>query len=179
MSRDDEAGSSSSTVIIIVSIVGVVVVLVVLVCGGVIFLLARTVSQAVATAVQQEIEKQGSLMLAQEFLDDLSNDRVDAAYANTSKAYQGRLTREQFGDLVKKHPGLKDSSGVPTPSSVLTPTSASFTATLTGPNGPVTVTLRAIKEDGQWKVDQFTPTGAGAPAKEPAKDKAKEPAKET
>jgi hypothetical protein len=176
MSRDDEAGSSSSTVIIIVSIVGVVVVLVVLTCGGVIFLLARTFSQVVATAVQQGIEMQASVLLAQEFLDDLSNDRLDAAYAKTSKAYQGRLTREQFGDLVKKHPALKDASGDPSPSA-MTPTTASFTATLTGPKGPVAVTLRTVKEDGQWKVDQFTPSSLEAPAKEPAKDKAKEPAK--
>src|SRR5262249_57314272 len=125
------------------------------------YLGARAFSQVMATAMQQVTEMQASLQLAQGFLDDVSNGRLDQAYAETSKAFQGRLTREQFGALVEKHPALKGGSWAPQPST-MTPTAATFTATATGPNGTITVTLHTVKEGTQWKVDRFSPGGGDA-----------------
>jgi hypothetical protein len=176
MSSDDQAGSSTNTVIIVVAIVGVVILLILLACGGLIFLGARAFSQAMATAMQQITEMQASQTLAQSFLDDVGNGRLDEAYAETSQGFRQRTTREQFGALVEKYPALKGASGMPQPSSAMTPTAATFTVALSGPNGSVTVTVHTVKEGTQWKVDRFAPLSEDAgPSKEKAPPKGKAP----
>ena len=93
---------------------------------------------------------------ARKFFEDIAADKLDVAYSRTSDDYRQKFSPEQFKALVGKHAGFKQLN-----KQNLTPINvgaeqASFTATLTGPNGSVKCTVQLVQEDEDWKVDRFT-----------------------
>src|SRR5262245_56796168 len=159
MSNEPREGSGSNTVLI-VSIVGGIVLVVALGCGGLIYVVVvgkRTMSQAVSSAMQMAMDVQNAMAAAQSFVDDLTQGQLDAAYAQTTRAYQERVSREQFGELIAKHPAFKKGTHDLAPPNNFNTATVRFTSTVTGPDGATaTCTLQLKKEDEQWKVDRFS-----------------------
>src|SRR5207244_480645 len=105
MSSEPRDRSDNKTLLIVGIVAGVVLV-VVLACGGLAYLVVvgiRGMSQAMSSAMQQFADIQNAMGVAQSFLDDLTQGQLDEAYAQTTKAYQQRVSREQFQALLAKH----------------------------------------------------------------------------
>jgi hypothetical protein len=155
--------SSEKTVLIIVGIVGGVILLVALGCCGLGFLAFRGMGQAFATAMEMAQEVQAQMLAGETFAEDLANGQFDEAYAQTSKAYQERVSLEQFRALLAKHPALKNSEHELEPDQVGTGTTR-FDATFTSRDGKsVKATFHVKKEDEGWKVDRVRIGDDGKP----------------
>src|SRR5579885_2552100 len=105
--RRDSGGSGGRTLLVVLGIVGAIVLLVVAVCGGGAYLAVRSMQQAMAPMMQMMQDAMDAQMAADDFLLDLKDGRVDAAYANTTEAFKKRMTEKELRDLVSKNPGLK------------------------------------------------------------------------
>jgi uncharacterized protein YneF (UPF0154 family) len=158
----DEKSSSSKTVIIIVSIIAGVVLLIVAVCGGLAYFAVQTIQKTVQPAIAQMQpvvqDLQNSTQTAQSFVTDVSQGQLDEAYELTSAHFKKTMSAKGFKDFVAKHPELNNSTiSAMNPSQGGAPmTQMTIPFTLAGPKGPVNGTLRVIKENDAWKVDQFT-----------------------
>ena len=112
---------------------------------------------------QKELEnsdKQVSLRAAEAFVQELRGRRTDAAYDLTTVAYQQRVTREEFAELLER---FKDElgTGVPLSADIFAPEkgpSFSYKKTLLKPvgRGFLEMLVTMVKVGTSWKVDQFT-----------------------
>jgi hypothetical protein len=135
-----ERRSGKSNVGLILGIIAVVLVLSAGCCGGIIW---YSMSK-VGFAVEQGL-----------FLSELSQGKVDDAYKRTSKKFQSKQSLEQFKEFVNKHPDVK-SGNLQNAQTVGSPNIDTGPVTLNGMMGSTKVTLTVVKEDGSWKIDDFT-----------------------
>ena len=135
---------------LILAVVGGGVILVVLVCAGIVFWLFQGLNKEVPVA-------QAS---AEAFLGHLRGNRVDAAYAQTTAAFQSKIDPEQFRAFLKAFPALTTHE-----SSSMTlqgihagslGTNARFSASLPSPNGASSCTLILSKEGETWKIQHVS-----------------------
>jgi len=144
--------SSSRTITIVVSVVAGIVLLIVLVCGGLGYVLIKNLAPFVTQMVNDMQVAQG---VGQAFAGDISNGKLENAYARTSASYQHGTSIKQFQDLVAKHPALTNGS----PSIInfqLVNNTVVMQVTFNGPKGSTQCTVHMIKENDEWKVDRFT-----------------------
>jgi hypothetical protein len=148
--------SSNKTLWIVLAIVGGVVV----VCGGLITVAVVAVvlfgRSGTFHGTAEEIDAEQA---AEEFLAEIDASGADAAYDLTSRGFQRRQSRLQFRSFIDRHPGLKGHQSVETDSNFFSsaPNKITVRGTVVTWNGSqLRVTLQMIKEDGEWKVDDFT-----------------------
>ena len=97
---------------------------------------------------------------ADAFLNDLGAQRIDNAYARTSKTFQSGQNLTQFRAWVKQYPALtthtsRSYSGInifQQPGE----TQGIVRATVLGPQNSLSFTLVLVKEDERWKVKSLT-----------------------
>jgi hypothetical protein len=170
-----QSQSSNRTLWIILCIVGGVL----LICGGGItavffgvYYVVRAAKEKVVT-IHEQVEKQmeeqqrqaqaqHERVMAQDLVDKfLSNLRrgfLDVAYNDTSTDFRKRMSAVQFRQFVDKNAVLK-ANALPQIEMQASndATSATAKATLTSNFGQRSVvTLRMVKENGFWKVDDLT-----------------------
>ena len=93
---------------------------------------------------------------AQAFLQDLSLNQVDRAYAGTTRNYQARRKPDDLRAYADQHPLLKQQGNfwqpmMPVPAVVNN--RVTLRLALNG-NQATVVTFDMVKEDGVWKVDE-------------------------
>jgi hypothetical protein len=142
--------SSNKTVLIILALVGGVGLVLVLICGGLAFWLFRSIASELPAA-------QAS---ANAFLVDLQANRLDVAYASTTRGFRSNLSLEQFRGFVNAFPALTTHKSRSLQlGNIYQGTGghqASFGAALQAPTGAMSCTLTLITEDGQWKVHHLS-----------------------
>jgi hypothetical protein len=138
--------SSNKSLLLILGIGAAVLGVCLLVCGGLFYLGMKAFSDAVSMANSLPPDREDSEEVAEQFMSDLADGRVDLAYARTTKEFQGRQPLPQFRAFVGRNPALKNyesDSLVPTNSS---PAMVTFEGSVTGPNGAeVSFTIQVIK----------------------------------
>jgi hypothetical protein len=136
---------------IVLSIVGGLVVL----CGccvgvpGAIYLANKDKINAVV----------GAQITAEQFLQHVSAGNTDSAYDLTSKAFQNRMSKQQFKSFVEKTSGLRNQRGhqVQMDPNSVTSNSATLAGSISTSSGStLACTLKMVKEGDQWRVDDFT-----------------------
>ncbi len=90
------------------------------------------------------------------FVNEVSQGNVDAAYKRTSKNFQAKQSLAQFKEYVDKNPEIKGSQIQLQP--VGQPNTDTGPVPLTGSMGGKKIDITAVKEDGSWKIDDFTIT---------------------
>lgn len=102
-----------------------------------------------------------------QFLDDLGNGRVDAAYRLGSKAFQGKQQPGDLQLLLNQHPGLKGHNSLqfqPFTSSTTSNTgvvSIRFSGEVSGPGGVAPFDIVLVHENTEWKIDAIAVHGPG------------------
>jgi hypothetical protein len=89
---------------------------------------------------------------------------LDAAYAETSQAFQQATSKEQFAAFVEQYPILKEAASWSFPSRSFENNAGKVTGTLTSTTGAVTtVDYDMVYEGGTWKILGIvvTPGGTG------------------
>src|SRR6266851_3131262 len=103
--------SSNQSLIIIFGLGGCLLCICLVVCGGFFFLGMRSFRDAVQSAsaqAQREMQdEEDAEMAADAFMQDVAANRLNDAYARTTKEFQTRLKFAQFRDFVTKNPALK------------------------------------------------------------------------
>jgi hypothetical protein len=164
MQPERQTDNSTRVVVIVVASVFGGGLLVALACGGVFYFttytLFRTAEKSVnrfGERVEQMTAHVEAESVAQTFLTEVAGNQLDRAYAQTTHAYQGRLTAAEFRAEVEKHPSLKKHRvaqlAVPTPAAVNDRVTVHLM--LDGDRANL-ITLDMLKEDGRWKVDDFS-----------------------
>jgi hypothetical protein len=100
--------SGSNTVVIVLAIIGGIVLGIVLVCGGLAYFVIQKMAPAINTFAKTIGDVQKGKAAAETFVDDIQSNRVDAAYDSTTAGFQSRMSREEFEELIRKHPELQD-----------------------------------------------------------------------
>ena len=100
--RRSKKGKEKSSTTTILIVVGVVVVVLVLACGGIGWYVVSSTKKAINEIAGQVDSSEE----AENFLDKLSTEQTQAAYDSTTPAFKTSMTKEQFAQLVKKHPLL-------------------------------------------------------------------------
>jgi hypothetical protein len=185
MSYDDSRGSGSgcSTTVVVVGIIGAVILGIVLVCGGVAYYTIRSVAPSINAAVQMVQDIQKSQQAAYAFLEDIHADRLDDAYERTTPAFQTRVTRKNFDELVRRYPVLQRHDFKKTELHTEIPevrpepgqippipdvSSMPYTLQLENPDGEsIELTLVVVKQGDSFKVDKFE-VGPPAPKTKPS-----------
>lgn len=187
--RRPQDDSTGMTAVKIVAIIGGVVVTVVLTCGGLAYYAISSVFQTAdklqakvgeqfekmrkeQEKQQQELansDKEKSKEFANNFVQEVRGQRGDAAYAMTTPAYQGRVSLEQFKELIAKQAKVLERFG-------------GFFTDIHAPDKGTTYTFKesipdfgklkkllvtAVKQGNGWKVDQFSIEVEDPVAKEP------------
>jgi hypothetical protein len=151
-----DVGSSNKTLWIVLGIVGGVVV----VCGGFIALSVVAVVMVTRSGTfHNTVEEIDAEEAAEEFLAEIDASGADAAYDLTSRGFQSRQSRTQFRSFVDRHPGLKGHQSVETDSNLFSsaPNRITVRGTIVTSTGSrLRVTLQMVKENEEWKVDDFT-----------------------
>lgn len=157
-----ESSSSNRTFIIILAIVGTFVVLGLAVCAGAIYLAAQGFNQAMKPVKEMIQDVQQAPSVAESFLNDLRNNRMEAAYEATTDAFKKRMTQKQLQELVEKHPALKESADLQNmdmnqPAGQTFPGVYRFRYSARSKDGKdqVEVDVAVAKENGELKVDDF------------------------
>jgi hypothetical protein len=170
MSYAEDRGSGNKTLFIVLGVVGGLLLLVLLVCGGLAFFAVRSVQPFMNKAMQMAEDMTQGMMAAQAFLDNIRSDQLDDAYNATTDAFQKRMDREAFDELVHRHPALRQPGALdntnmnnPNPKApfpVLT--TQNYRCRLVGADGKaVDVQLTVVKEGAVFKVDKFTVKAGG------------------
>jgi hypothetical protein len=141
---------SNTTLWIVLGVAAAFVVLLGLGCGGIaLWTFARLAADAPAARAR-----------ADAFLDELKADRVEAAYASTSRGFQANVSLEQFRGMTRAFPALTThTSRTVQAIRVYSGTGgrqATFRAGLQSPTGALSCTLTLITEDGEWKVHHLS-----------------------
>jgi hypothetical protein len=203
MSFAEDRGSGNKTLLIVFGILGGVLLLALLVCGGLAFFAVRTIGPVMNKTMQMVEDMTQGMAAAQTFLENIRSDQLDDAYTATTDAFQKRMDRQAFEDLVHRYPALQQPGTLETPNmnnpNPQTPfpvlTTQNYRSRITAADGKeVEVQLTVVKEGTTFKVDKFTvrplepSTGQGVPGtskdprpsgEKPGETKPKEPAKKT
>jgi hypothetical protein len=171
--------SGSNTVVIVLAIIGGIVLGIVLVCGGLVYFVIQKMAPAINAVAQSIGDLKTSTAAAHAFIEDIQSKRLDAAYDATTAAFQARVSRKDFNELIQKHPELEDSSIVrkqalrPSfenhrgggPDAAEIPNFQTLTYTCdfeSAADEPMELSLTVTKEGETFKVDQFTIESADA-----------------
>jgi len=103
------------------------------------------------------------------YLADIRAGKLDNAYQSTTKEFKAHMSRKEFEDLIKQHPGLMErptasninmNSPNPPGTPETFPNFHQYSYKAQGKDGKdkIDFTVTLDKEDGQMKVDQFTVT---------------------
>lgn len=169
MSTGQEGKSSGLTVLwIILGVLGVLSVMcagVVVVCLVAITTLGRSANatfSGIATAVSvggpsvgQADEKHPASMLGDSFLAKARQDDVQGVYDQTTQAFRDRVSLEelrkklQFSAIFREHTSRNITLAHQGPNQV------TVNGTLTSPMSVSTFSLRTIREDGTWRIDDI------------------------
>jgi predicted metalloprotease len=152
--------SSNQTLILILGLGACLLCICLVVCAGLFYLGMKSFSGAVqnvaAQAQQAAQEEEDAEMAADTFMQDVAANRLNEAYARTTKEYQARLKLAQFRDFVNRNPALKNYKSQSLEQSTFSPGSAVYNGTVFARNGAlVTFTLQLAKEGTAWRVDRF------------------------
>jgi hypothetical protein len=100
--------------------------------------------------------------LGDDCVEDLRVDRLLSVYRLTTKAYQQKVPREQFDDLVHKVAELRNMSITTGQRESKTRKAADgkrceyyCTANLVNANGVVNIALTFVESDGEWRIDEL------------------------
>ena len=104
--------SGGSTVIIVLAIIGGIILGIALICGGIAYFAIQKVAPAINAAIEMTQDVQRSVAVAKAFVEDIQSNRLDAAYGMTTEAFQSRMSRKQFEELIANYPELQDASVV-------------------------------------------------------------------
>ena len=86
-------------------------------------------------------------------LQEIRDGKLDAAYARLSAAHRARLSREDFAQLVAKHPALQDNASVSFFNRSLNNDQMHLGGTLLARSGAKErVDIELFRENGEWKV---------------------------
>ena len=92
----------------------------------------------------------------------LKAGNMDAAYAETSEAFRGATTKEQFATFVGQYPILKDAASHSFTNRSIENSVGTVSGTLTSATGGVwPVDYRLIKENDAWKIQYINVGGGG------------------
>lgn len=181
---DEPQPSSNKTVLMVLGILGGIFLLVVLICAGVVVFVISAMKPAIEQGMQMAQTLAQGMEAGRTFLEELRKDRLDAAYSMTTEAYQKRVSRQQFEELLAAHPELKQ--GGPIQAEDLrftgsTPTTPRFICTITPSEGkPLDVHLTLVREGEVMRIDNFVvePAGQSEPAggEKPVQPSRKKPA---
>lgn len=100
--RSSKRNEKKSNTPMILAIVGVAVVVLVLACGGI----AWWAVSSTKKVMEEVVAQQGSAEEAENFLGKLSSEQTQAAYDSTTPAFKTSMSKDQFAQLLKKHPLL-------------------------------------------------------------------------
>jgi hypothetical protein len=141
-------GGSNKVLWIVLAIVGALVLGCACCAGGIFFFWGKFGSQTMAAAESQP--------MALSFLTDLGSNNIDHAYGLTTKNFQSRQNKGAFKAMVDRHAGLKSAG-----TWQLAPDLPNSTADLvifkaTSSGSSVSCTIKMAKDNGQWRVEDFT-----------------------
>jgi hypothetical protein len=95
---------------------------------------------------------------AEPFLENIRNDKVDAAWESTSAEFKSDMGRENFRRFVKGHPVLKQpldfAAYEPNQTNGLPFGACDFTTPQSAPT-PAKVRILVARENDQWKVERL------------------------
>ncbi len=168
---------SDNTAVKIVAIIGGVILVIVLSCSVLGYFLIQT-AKKMASDIEGTIKEfaedaKQSQKAVDSFLADIRAGKLDNAYQSTTKEFKERMSRQEFEDLIKQHPALKErptasNSNMNSPNPPGTPPTFpgfhEYSYKSQGKDGKdkIDFTVTLEKEDGVMKVDQLTITKDGA-----------------
>lgn len=94
--------------------------------------------------------------IATAFLDDLRNNRVDAAWAGTTAEFKSFLGRERLHAFVRSQPVLKTDLAFSDSQEFEANGIRLIAYIFRAPATPAAVRVLLAKEQGQWKVERLT-----------------------
>ena len=100
--RRSEKGAKKSNTTTILIVVGVAVVVLMLACGGIAYWAVTSTKKAFDEVASQAVSAEE----AENFLSKLSTEQTQAAYDSTTPAFKTSIGKDQFAQLLKKHPLL-------------------------------------------------------------------------
>jgi predicted metalloprotease len=153
--------SSNQSLILILGLGGCLLCICLIVCGGLFYLgmqkFSGTMQTAMAQAQQQMQDQEDAEAAAETFMQDVAANRLNEAYARTTKEFQTRLKFPQFRDFVTKNPTLKNYAPQTLDESTFSPKMAIYNGTVFAQNGAqLSFTLQLAKEGTAWRIDRFT-----------------------
>jgi hypothetical protein len=108
-------------------------------------------------AQQQMQDREDAEAAAETFMQDVAANRLNEAYARTTKEFQTRLKFTQFRDFVTKNPSLKNYAPQSLDEATFSPRMAVYNGTVFTQNGAqLSFTLQLAKEGTAWRIDRFT-----------------------
>lgn len=106
MSYAEDRGSGSNTLVIVLSVIGGIVLVGLLVCGGFAYFVYRSMGPMIQKMQSLGQEVVASQQFAYQFLNDLHEHHLQAAYDLTSQDFQKRHPFAEFRELIEQHPEI-------------------------------------------------------------------------
>jgi hypothetical protein len=156
MSRASETDNTTRIVLIVVGSVVGVGLLVALLCGGFFFLTTYVFVKSAGRVVDQVTDSLEAITAAQTFAADLSANQFQQAYDSTTRGYRDRHTLEQMRAYFDLHPTMKQPGNFTQPQGAPWIKDHYAVRLIYNNNQATSATFNVIKEDGRWKVDDFT-----------------------
>lgn len=94
--------------------------------------------------------------IAAAFLDDLRNNRVDAAWAGTTAEFKSFLGRERLHAFVRSRPVLKTAVEFSDAQELAANGIRLMAYTFRAATAPAVIGVLLAREQGQWKVERLT-----------------------
>jgi hypothetical protein len=131
------------------------------VCAGLFYLGMKAFSDAVSSsmtmAAGMQAEEDAAEAVANKFLNDVADGRIESAYASTTKAFQDGQPLPLFRNFVDRNPALKNYDPESLLQTSYTPVLATFEGNATSADGvEISFTIQVVKDGDAWKVDRFT-----------------------
>jgi hypothetical protein len=100
---------------------------------------------------------QGAAEGARATLRQIKSGDLDAAYAGLAPSLKAEMSRDEFGTLVERHPGLKNNADATFWSRSVTNDRATLNGVLTPEGGgtPERVTIQLQRDGGVWKISRL------------------------
>ncbi len=163
-----------STLTIVLSIVGALLVLGCLVCAGSAYLFFRAAGPALKQGMEALQGMAKGMETARNFLQHLHANRIDQAYALTTKAYRNAHPQNDLEELLKRYPDFQKSGainqqhfGFAPPTDPSAPHEVTYEYT-TPAGHEEQVRLRLVKEGDSVLVDEVEFEGTNASGRDTA-----------
>lgn len=146
-----ERRSSTGKTVLIIALIG---------CGGLVVLALACGGIGYWYYQKSQKDMPAAQAAAEAFLDALKAHKIDAAYDQTSSAYQKTMPKDQFANYLKAFPALTDWTSRSVQLGFAVPVKDSGMANvimqLQSKQGPKMCTIMLMKEGNDWKVQQIT-----------------------